>query len=80
MHNSIEYSEKVTKRMIELIDNNEIYHHNLIQLIEHMFNKLNFKSIPNYAIREGVSDRTARNRLIKKQVTSIRLDNQTFMA
>jgi hypothetical protein len=80
MDNILNYSEKVTDRYIQLVEDENIMMSDLIKILEYSFKKLNFKSIPEYAKQEEISDRAARDRLNNKKVVCVKLSGKTFIS
>ena len=76
----IQYSENVTDRMIQLIEQDKILFHDLVRLLTYLFKKLNLRTIPNYAKHHGISDRGARNQLQNKRLMSVDIDGQIFVS
>ena len=74
MQNELEYSELVTKRMIELLDKDKIYLHNEVQLLQHIVNRLNLTTVSQYASREGISHNGAKDRIKRGKVASVKMN------
>lgn len=55
MDKAIENTNKLKLFISEKFENNEINNDSLVQLIEHIGNYLNLKTIPNYAKENGKS-------------------------
>ena len=71
-----QYSEKVTNRMIELINNHAILPDDLVKILEPIFKSLRLKTHVNFANEQGKSYNGAKYRLSKLE--SIQIDGVKF--
>jgi hypothetical protein len=80
MRNELEYSELVTNRMIECLDNNKIFMHHELQIVDYSLQRLNLKTISQYAREKGISPNGVKDRIKRGKVMSITVSGTTFVA
>jgi hypothetical protein len=70
----------VKNRFIEIVNNNELFMNDELEILEHLFKKYNFKTLSDYAKDQKITYPGAKRRLEERRIMSINLGTITFVA
>lgn len=77
--NDPNYSEKVSNRMIEIIEQNKLYYSDDLKILKSLFQKYELISISDYAKRINKSYNGILDMIKREKVATIIISNQTFI-
>lgn len=73
-------SELIKNRFKKVVQNNELNMHDGIEILEFLFNEMNFKTIQNYAASENISYNGAKRRIINNRVMALEFDGIKYIS